>query len=84
MKCPKCLSTIKKWKVLLASRNRGNPDNSLDSDNEDFSNLCDVNVRTAQCKKCFAICEQTISVGQYQDTWPVKLKMEPDRLFPWY
>jgi len=84
MKCPKCNSTIKKWATILTERRRDKPDEPLDLDNEDLSNVCDVTLREGQCHTCFAICEQTISLRKYQNTWPVKVTKELNSLSPYY
>jgi hypothetical protein len=89
MKCPRCKTTIKHWRLLEdpVQADDAQPPDTHEEDEEESMDYEDdddeiIHIRTGQCTKCFAYCSQIIGVGEKCDKHPVILEVgDLDRLY---
>lgn len=76
MKCPRCGTTIKKWRLLEDTGHVDDPTKEPPSEESfDWKNYETIHTRCGQCTKCFAYCGQILSTGALQNTYPVTIRL---------
>ena len=78
MKCPRCGTCIKRWRLLECTGHVDNPEQEPDEDGEDSVDWRDyktVACRSGQCPKCFAYCSQILDRGALSSKYAVKITM---------